>query len=200
MAHAQVSIGLIVGPSLTNLSGTFIESSDLTSGIHMGAILEWQLNRRWSLDTGVGTLQEGAFGVGAAGEVGIWDVKTSYIHIPVRARYLLHSEDDRWTLGPFVGFGLSVLGSCKIRMVGLPLFDNECAVGEPGGEMASTDFMYTFGVVIDRVFHGSGYGFDIRYARGVRDVFKGAAESGLTSKNSSVDIKLRLIFPPFGGS
>ncbi len=196
--QAQVAVGVVVGPSLSNLSGSFIESSELTAGLYVGPVIEWQISRHWAIETGFTILGQGAFSVVAAGEEGEWDFHVNYKQIPLRVRYLIPFADDRWVFGPFVGFGINFGGGCEIRPAGAPLFDDECTAETPGGEIASTDFQYAFGVVVDRVFGGSGFGFDIRYVRGTKDVFLGAAENGLTSKNYALDIKFRIIFPPFG--
>lgn len=198
--HAQVAFGLTVGPSLTNLSGSFIESSQMTAGLYVGGTLEWQVNDRWAVETAVTSLQRGAFSVEGVGVEGTWDVRTSYLDIPVRVRYLIPFADDKWIFGPFIGASFSFNGSCEIREAEFPAFDDACTEETAFGPTSTTDFLYAFGIVVDRVFGTSAVGFDIRYSRGTRDLFIGPAGDGLTSKTNAIDIKLRLVFPHFGDS
>jgi hypothetical protein len=196
--RGQLEVGLNVGPTLTNISGSFIESSSTTSGIYIGAMLEYQFHARWAVETGFTSLQKGAFNVTAAGSDGEWDYRTSYVQIPVRLRYLIPFAGDNWIFGPFVGAGFSFNGSCKVRQTGFPIFDDDCSSATPGGSMEKTDFMYSFGVVLDRVFGQSAFGFDARYSHGTKDIFVDAAAEGLTAKNRTFDIKFRMVFPSFG--
>lgn len=199
-ASAQVSVGLNVGPSLTNLSGGYIESSHLTAGIYLGAMVEWQVNRRWAIESGITSVQKGAFSVVGAGVDGVWDVRTSYLQIPLRGRYLLYFADDKWIFGPFVGVSYSFAGSCEIREAGFPAFDDDCTVDTALGPSSGSDFMYSFGLVLDRIFGTSAFGVDVRFARGTKDLFTAAAADGLGSKTTAIDIKFRLVFPHFGDS
>ena len=199
-ASGQLAVGLNVGPSLTDLSGSYIEDSHLTAGIYLGAILEYQLSRNWGVETGFTSVQKGAFSVQAPGVEGVWDVKTSYLQIPLRLRYLIPFADDRWVFGPFVGVSYSFAGGCQIREAGSPVFDDDCTEDTALGPSSGTDFMYAFGLVLDRVFGTSAFGIDVRYARGTSDLFTGTAAEGLGSKTSAIDIKFRIIFPHFGDS
>ncbi len=197
-ARAQLAVGLNVGPIFTNLSGSFIESSTTTSGIYIGAMVEYQIHRRWAIETGFTSVQKGAFDVVAAGSDGVRDFRTSYVQIPLRVRYLIPFAGDKWVFGPFVGAGFSFNGSCKVRDTGFPIFDDECSSSTPGGPMEKTDVLFAFGVVLDRVFGQSAFGFDARYSHGTKDVFADAAAEGLTAKNRTFDIKFRMVFPSFG--
>jgi len=198
VVEAQLRVGLDVGPILSNLSGSFIESSSTTSGIYIGAMLEYQFHRSWAVETGFTSLQQGAFNVRVAGFEGEKDFRTTYIQIPARLRYLIPFAGDTWVFGPFVGVGLSFGGSCKVRDPGFPIFDDECSSATPGGPMEKTDFMYSLGFVLDRVFASSGFGIDARFSQGTKDIFIDAADQGLTAKNRTFDIKFRMIFPSFG--
>lgn len=199
-ARAQVAFGLNVGPSLTHVSGSLIEDSHLTAGIYLGALLDVRFGSRWALETGVNSVQKGAFSAKVAGEDGLWDLKTSYVQIPVRLKYLIHFADDRWVFAPFGGAAVSLSGSCQIREAGFPLFDDDCTSETPGGPVEKHDVLVSVGFAMDRVFGSSAFGFDVRYSRGTRNVFPEPAEEGLTSYNSTFDFKIRLIFPNFGGS
>lgn len=199
-AHGQFAVGLNVGPSLTNLSGSYIDDAELTAGIYLGAIGDWQISRRWAVELGFSSVQKGAFSVQAPGVDGAWDVKTNYLQIPVRVRYLIPFADGAWVFGPFAGVSYSFAGGCKIRAPGAPVFDDECTEETALGPSSGTDLMYSFGVVLDRIFGTSAFGLDLRYARGTTDLFTAAADDGLTSKTTAIDIKFRIIFPHFGDS
>jgi hypothetical protein len=196
--HAQLDFGLNVGPSLSDITGSYIESSKTTSGIYIGAILEWEVSPRWAIESGITSQQKGAFHVRLADDPGEWDFRTSYIQIPLRVRYMIRFAEEKWVFGPYAGVGFSVSGSCKVRETGFPIFDDECSETTAGGEMSKTDLMYGLGFVIDRVFSQSGFGLDVRYARGTGNIFAAGEAQGLTAKNSTIDIKIRLIFPGFG--
>ncbi|MDH3734679.1 MAG: PorT family protein [Gemmatimonadota bacterium] len=199
-ASAQVAFGLNVGPSLTNLSGSLIESSELTAGIYVGATLWWQFSERWAVETGINSVQMGAFSVENADVEGAWDVKTSFLQVPARFLYLIPFANDKWVFAPFLGASYSFNGSCKIREAGSPIFDDECTEDTAFGPASSTDFQYSIGLLLDRVFGSSAFGFDIRYGRGTKDVLLGPGSEGLTSKNTVLDIKFRIVFPHFGDS
>ena len=198
--RGQVAFGLNVGPSLTHVSGSLIEEGHLTAGIYLGALIDWQLGRRWALETGVNSVQKGIFSARIAGEDGIWDLRTSYVQVPLRLKYLIPFADDRWVFAPFGGVSASLSGSCEIRAAGFPAFDDECDSTTPGGPVETHDILFSIGFAMDRVFSTSAFGFDVRYSRGTRNVFPEPAKDGLTSYNSTIDLKVRLIFPHIGGS
>lgn len=200
VARAQVAFGLNVGPSLTHISGSLIEDGHLTAGIYLGAIIDVQLGSRWALETGVSSVQKGAFSAKVAGEDGLWDLKTSYVQVPVRVKYLIPFAEERWVFAPFGGVAASLNGSCQIREAGFPLFDDDCTSETPGGPIEKHDILFSVGFAMDRVFGSSAFGFDLRYSRGIRNVFPEPSVNGLTSYNSTFDMKVRLIFPHFGGS
>jgi hypothetical protein len=200
VARAQVAFGLNVGPSLTHVSGSLMEEGHLTAGIYLGALIDLQINRRWALETGVNSVQKGIFSAKVAGEDGVWDLKTNYVQIPLRLKYLIYFADDRWVFAPFGGVSASLSGSCEIRAAGFPAFDDTCDSTTPAGPVEKHDILFSLGFALDRVFGTSAFGFDFRYSRGTRNVFPEPAKEGLTSYNSTFDMKVRLIFPHFGGS
>lgn len=199
-AAAQFQAGLLVGPSLTNISGSFVEESQLTAGLYIGALIEWQFAEHWAAESGFTSVQAGAFSVKGVGVDGLWDVRTSSIQLPFRLRYLVPFADDKWVFGPYVGGAVNLAGSCMIREAGFPAFDDECSEDTALGSVTDSDFLYSIGVVFDRAFNTSAFGFDFRYSRGTSDVFTGSVAEGFNSRSSTFDFKIRLVFPHFGES
>ncbi len=198
-ADAQVDFGLTAGPTIADLSGSYIESSITTWGLIIGGFVDWRFHPRWAAQAGFNSTQKGAFEVLFAGEDEEYDIRLSYLEIPLSVRYRVPFAQDRWEFAPFAGAVVSFGSSCEIKPAGFPEFEDECGEEEPGGEFKTFDLVWQLGIGVDRVFKGgSGFGFDVRYSRGTQTVFEGATAADLSVVNSLLDIKFRM-FLPLGG-
>jgi hypothetical protein len=204
-ARAQADFEIYAGPTISDITGSYIESSIRTWGVVMGAVVNWRFHRRWAVEGGISSSQMGAFEVKLADQDSLFDFKSSYLQIPVALQFLTPLFKERWLLALSAGGAFATRTGCEVKEAGYPQFQLECgetaAAGQeaPGGEVGKTDLLVQFGVGMDRVFEGgSGFGFDIRYSMGTQAVFTTAADQGLSSRNSLLDIKFHFFLPLSG--
>lgn len=195
-AAAQWDILLTVGPTISNFSGSYVESSSSTWGIVGGVAVQWRFARHLALEGGFNLLsQKGAFKVRSATSDSI-DYRTAYIEFPIALAYLFPIADDAWDIRVFGGATPAIGTGCDIKPSSQFSFNTDCAASLPGGDFETFDLLVQFGVGFDRIFKGgSGFGFDARYSIGTQNVLEAASADGLTVKNRVLDIKLRVFMP-----
>jgi len=198
-ARAQVDFEIYAGPTISDITGSYVDSSIRTWGIVMGAVVNWRFHRRWAVESGISSAQMGAFEVKLADQDSLYDFRTSYLEIPVALQFLTPLFKENWLLGFSAGGAFGKRSACEVKEAGFPQFQLDCGEQAPGGEVNKTDFLIQFGVGMDRVFKGgSGFGFDVRYSMGTQDLFKTASDEGLSSRNSVLDIKFHFFLPLSG--
>ena len=198
-ARAQADFEIYAGPTIADITGSYVESSITTWGIVGGIVVDWRLHRRWAVESGITFAQKGAFEAKLADQDSLYDFRFAYLEIPVAIQFLTPLFEDRWLLGLFAGGAFSTRTACEVKQAGHPDFELECGSQTPGGEVAKNDIVIQVGVGMDREFAaGSGFGFDVRFSYGTQNVFKAASAEGLSSRHSVLDIKFHF-FLPLGG-
>ena len=87
-AHAQVDFGLTAGPTIANMSGSYVDSSIDTWGVVFVFYVEWHFSEHFSLEGGVSPMaQKGAFHVESPLYDEAYDYRFSYFEIPIAVNY-----------------------------------------------------------------------------------------------------------------
>ena len=199
-AHAQVDFGLSAGPTIANMSGSYVDSSIDTWGVVFVFYAEWHLSEHFSLEGGISPMsQKGAFHVESPLHDEAYDYRFSYFEIPIAVNYRNAFFGDKWGYRVFAGGAAAFATGCDVKPSSQFSFDTECSVETPGGELAGNDFLIQFGFGVDRLFKGgSGFGFDARYSIGTTNLLSEAEDNGLTAKNRVLDLRFRLFLPLSG--
>jgi hypothetical protein len=199
-AAAQWDIGIYAGPTLTRLSGSYVESSIHTWGFTGGLFLERYLSPHWSIEGGFNIIsQKGGFEVVSASQPMQYDYRYNYLEIPLAINYITPFANDAWDFRGFVGATAAFGTECDVKPSTQFSFDTECDAALPGGEFEKFDLLINFGIGADRVFKGgSGFGFDIRYGLGTQNTLGEAEENGLSVMNRELDFRFRVFMPLSG--
>ena len=199
-ARAQVDFGITAGPTIANMSGSYVDNSIATWGVAFVFYVEWHFAEHFSLEGGVSPLsQKGAFEVESPLQGEAYDYRTTYFEIPIAVNYRNAFFGDLWGYRIFAGGSPAFSSGCDVKPSTQFSFDTECSAETPGGELAGTDFLIQFGFGVDRLFKGgSGVGFDARYSIGTSNLFSEAEENGLTAKNGVLDLRVRFFLPITG--
>lgn len=194
-ASAQMDIGLHFGPTITTMTGSYIESSGHRIGFVGGAFAEQRLNRRWSVKIGVNVAQRGSFDVLLAGADSLWDYRFMYVEIPAAVHFTVTGPEKPWTFNVFAGGAFSRSLDCEVKPPTQYGF-GECRPTTPGGELKSSDVVVQVGVeVVRRFVGGSRFGFDARVSLGTMNVLEGASEASLSARNNALDFRFHLALP-----
>lgn len=195
-AAAQSHIGLVIGPTMANLAGDLVESSDIAWGVFVGLNYELELGEDWQLDAEFGLSQKGASRVPTAD--GPIDYNLSYIEVPVTINRLFWIADGRWAISPYLGLAAGMATSCGVRPSGE--FDyTDCDETTPGGAYEKLDLSVPIGVAFRHRYRGgSAMAVEARYSVGLSAVFD--TGSG-TARNNVATVMFSFVFPlDHGGS
>lgn len=177
-------MGIMAGPSLSAMTGSYIESSD---GIEWGVNFRGNLDTRlfgsvW-LSTGVSYIQKGGSKLTLSDEPETWGFVTNYIQFPVALRPEFRLGDGPWSIGPFTGLTLGLNTGCKVKPGDELEFNATCADTLPGGTAEKIELAVPIGVDVWIEFPGaSRFVLEARYEIGLTNVLSAAAEAGQTAR------------------
>ena len=199
-AQAQVDFGLTAGPTIADMTGSYVDSSIRTWGVVFVFYVEWHFAEHFSVEGGLSPMsQKGAFHVESPLHDEAYDYRFSYLEIPIAVNYRNAFFGDLWGYRIFAGGAPAFSSGCDVKPSSQFSFDTECSAETPGGELAGSDFLIQFGFGVDRLFKGgSGVGFDARYSIGTKNLLSEAEAAGLTANNGVLDLRVRFFLPITG--
>ncbi len=185
-AQAQSRIGLMAGPSLGIMTGSFVDDSGFEAGFSGGLLLDFQLGEKWAFVTGIQFIQKGALKVkvpSAGG--GTHGFQSAYLQVPILGRVAFALSGGPWHLAPFSGFAIGINVGCKSKDGDRFEFEDECDETTPGGNMKTLEYSIPVGLHFWREFPGgSRFMLEARYEFGLNNVFDQAADAGQSARNN----------------
>lgn len=161
-ARAQWQIGFQGGPTVSTLSGSFVDAADPVLGGTVGIDLERWLGPGWVIDVDVALVQRGAGDLPAGSR--LVDFRLSYLEAPITVGRTFPLFGGGWRIGPYAGAALSWLSSCGMRFQGQHDY-MDCVEERPGGEPSRLDPSVPVGVALrHRYPGGSRISVDVRYS------------------------------------
>ena len=199
-AAAQWDIGIYAGPTITNLSGSYVENSIHTWGFTAGLFFERYFSPKWSVEAGINVIsQKGGFEVVSESQPSQHDYRFNYFEVPIAVNYIIPFASDAWDFRGFAGATAAFGSDCEVKPSSQFSFDTDCGADQPGGEFEKFDILINLGVGFDRVFKGgSGFGFDVRLGLGTQNTLGEAADNGQSALNRELDIRFRVFLPMSG--
>ncbi len=184
--QAQSRIGLMAGPALGTMTGSFVDDSGFEAGFTAGLLLEHQLGEKWAFVTGIQFIQKGALKVKVpSAGVGTHGFRSAYLQVPILGRVAFSLSGGPWHLAPFSGFAIGINVGCQSKDGDRFEFEDECDETTPGGNMKTMEYSIPVGLHFWREFPGgSRFMLEARYEFGLNNVFDQAADAGQSARNN----------------
>ena len=118
---------------------------------------------------------------------GTYGFVTSYLNIPLHARYRFQLGSSQFSLSPYTGVEFGIGSGCNWKMDDEFSFDRECAdsLGTPGGDLESLAISIPAGLSF-RIHHEGGSQFailDVKYLFGLTNTLTAAADANQKALN-----------------
>lgn len=192
-------LGIYGGFASASMSGNYIEGSDGREwGFNFFLSLDREISQRWSIETGISWIQKGGQKLQLAGvpdrTVGF---QTSYLQLPVLARYKFPVSNGPWHIVPFAGIALGANVGCAHKDGNRFEFEEDpCDENSPGGKPKELELSIPFGSYFWIEYKGgSRFILGLKYDLGLTNVFTAAEETGLQARNGALVFMFGFVGP-----
>ena len=184
---AQAYFGITAGPTLSVMTGSFIEQSDgVEWGVEFNGRFETRLFGNTWFRTGLGFAQKGGSKLTLAnGDTETYGFKTAYLRFPLVLRQEFTLGDGPWAIGPYAGFAIGSNSGCSVKPGEELEFPYTCADSLPGGEVQAIEASIPLGADVWIQFPGaSRFLLGVKYEIGLTNVLQEAADAGQAAKHN----------------
>jgi Outer membrane protein beta-barrel domain len=202
-AAGQSYIGLMAGPTISSMTGSFIEQSDgFEWGVHLKGTFGTRLFGDTWLQTGVGFIQKGGSKLTlSTDDTMTYGFTTAYLQVPFLIRQEFHPGNGPWALGPIVGLSLGSNTGCKTKPGDELEFPYSCADSLPGGDVKSLELALPVGLDVWIEFPGaSRFMLEARYEIGLTNVLEEAALLNQSVRQNVLVVMFGFTLPLFVAS